>query len=174
MENKNRSLDPDQLLVKSGNQTITLNLKEFLQKNDLSDIIRIQKEDFVFFKTNPKLLTHFNLQFTGHQVGNIYALSLIVKPGFFDGKEEVQPLLSFEDVPIAECIEVRNNLNYDDLKQEDFKHSFPNIKNVEHLKKVIVKRYSQSMPNLSKEKILSLGVAITKLKMIKKVTIKNL
>ena len=174
MKSIKRQLHSNELLIKSGKQIITLNRDKFLQKNNIFGIIRIQKEDFIFLKKNPQLLTHFNLQFTGHQKGKIYALLLIVKPGFLTEKEEVPPLLSLEEVYVTECLEVRNNLKYEELKKEDFKYSFPKIKNVEQLKEVIVKRYSQSMPNLSQKNIFSLGVAITKLKIIKKTDIKDL
>ena len=173
MKNRKRSFHPDELLIKFGKQIKYSNLKEFLQKHEVDGIIRIREEDFVFLETNLEFLTHFNLQSTGHKKGKIYALSLIVKQGFFDGKKEVSPILSFEKYFIAECLEVKNKFKYEDLKQEDFEYCFPNIQNVAQLKKVIVKRYSESMPNLSQQKILSMGIAITKLKIIKKIKLQN-
>ena len=50
------------------------------------------------------------------------------------------------------------------------KFSFSHIKDVESLKKAIIDRYSSSMPNLSKEEILSLGISLTKLKIIGKLS----
>ena len=174
MKNIKRSFHLDEFFIKSEDQIISLSLKEFLQKNEIDGIIRIRREDFIFFETNPKFLTHFNLQSTSHKKGKIYALPLIVKQGFFDGKKEVSPILSFENNFIAECLEVKNNIRYKDLKQEDFKDSFPSIQNITQLKKVIVKRYSKSIPNLSQQKILSMGIAITKLKIIKKIKYQKL
>jgi len=174
MKNVKREINSNELLIKSLDQTIILNMKEFLQKNKISGIIRIQKKDFIFLKTNPYFLTHFNLQFSDHKKGKIYALLMVVKPGSLDKKKEIYPILSLKNTYVAECFEVRNNLQYDELKKEDFKYSFPGIKNSKQLKEVIIERYSRSMPNLSKEKILSLGVGITELRSIKKIKINKL
>ncbi len=171
MQNEKRSSGLNKIFIKSEDEIASLNIKKFLEKYNVYSIIRIQKEDFIFLKTKPKILTHFNLQFTNHQKGKKYALLLIIKPGSFDKKKDTPPILSLENIYVAECIETRNNINYDQLNKEDFRYSFPNIKNVEQLKKVIVKRYNQSMKDLSKEKILSLGVGITKLKGIKKIKV---
>ena len=43
-----------------------------------------------------------------------------------------------------------------------------NIKSVKNLKKIILKRYRFSLADISSSKKISLGVAITKLKLIKK------
>lgn len=73
---------------------------------------------------------------------------------------------------VVECISAKNHIPYEELTKGDFKYSFRNIKNVKDLKSEILKRYSVSLPNLSKDKLLSLGVSLTELKII--FSIKNI
>ena len=69
---------------------------------------------------------------------------------------------------LAKCISVKNDVDYSNVKNSDFKYSLKNIKNVNDLKKAIIRRYKKTLVNLSDDKKLSLGVAITKLKIIKR------
>ncbi|MFQ5475121.1 MAG: hypothetical protein ACE5DM_04760 [Candidatus Nanoarchaeia archaeon] len=149
-----------------GGRTASVPHKAFFRDNKIESNIRLRKEDFDSLPKDRKYLTHFNLQCANHLVGKVYALPLIVKHGHFREDKELPPVLSFKNCPVAECTEVRQNVPYDDLTEDDFKNSFPTIKNVDQLKKAILKRYIESMPELSEEKILSMGVAITKLKII--------
>jgi hypothetical protein len=137
--------------------------------------IRIQKKDFEYFEKNklPKYLNHFNLQICGHETGKIYLLPKILKQGYFISKEkEKLPKLDYNESIVGLCIEVKENLKYEDLTKLDFKYSFPNIQNITSLKQEILYRYQQSLPNLSEEEILSLGISFTKLKILGKLKTK--
>ena len=149
-------------------RVVKVKKQDLFKKYDVDCIIKLPRGDFSHLKKVKSFLTHFNLQKTNHSKGYKYALALIIKPGFFDGKKQVLPVLSFENVVVAECLSVRNNVSYDKLIPKDFEYSFEHIRNVPELKKAILRRYSRSMPHLSKEEILSLGVGITKLRILRK------
>ena len=166
-KNITRSLEKNKILILEDNKTLTLDRNKFFQKHRIEKVIRISKEDYGFLLLDIKYLTHFNLQHANHKKGKVYALPLIVKRGYLTQQKEVLPILSFKNCLVAECIDVRNNIKYEDLTSGDFEHSFQNIKNVEDLKAAIIRRYKRSMLNLSIEEVLSLGVAITKLKILR-------
>ena len=154
------------IIRESSNQTLfetgAIDDAIIYEKNKISGLIRIEKNDFVYLK-DMNFLTHFNLQYTDHKVGEYYCLVKILKKGKFTSKNEILPLLTKSGF-LAECIEVKNNVLYQNI---DFSFSFPTIKSIEELKKAISKRYSKSMPEI--KNLLSLGVGITKLKIIKPV-----
>ena len=164
MEELIRKKQKNKIKIIKNNEIFNLNEDEFFKKNNIRGIIRINKEDYNSLKPYTKYLTHFNLQFCTHKKGEIYALPSIVKKGYFTSKEEVLPLLSFENCLTAECIDVKNNIKYKDLTKKDFEHSFKHIKNIKDLKSEIIKRYSISLPHITPNKLISLGVSITKLK----------
>jgi len=142
---------------------------QFDRDHGINGIIRIQSCDYPHFPKS-EYFTHFNLQFCGHEVGATYALPEIVRSGYFISENgQKLPLLAFSDKYIGECIEVRNNLSYNDLSEADFKYSFDHIKNVELLRETIVRRYSVSLPKFSPEEILRLGVSLTRLRIIGKI-----
>ncbi len=151
------------------NKDITLDLSNvFFNKLPSNNIIRIRSDEYDYLPKVGQFLTHFNLQISNHKIGEIYLLPRIIELGHFDGKDEKLPLLIFTNIYYAKCIDVKENIRFEDLKENDFKFSFSTIKNVSQLKNMIIKRYSTSMPTLSKEKILSLGVSKTTLRIIGK------
>ena len=91
---------------------------------------------------------------------------------FYKGKIETMlkcSIRSFDDFAIwyspgvaAPCKDISNN------KEKVFEHSLTNIKNVNTLKKAIKRRYKKSLAHLSDTQKLSLGFAITELKIIKR------
>ncbi len=141
-------------------------LEEKIDKVRIDGIIRIKNEEYISINRDEKYLTHFNLQVSHHKVGFIYALPRIIKSGYFTQKEERLPDLSFDNIVIAECVQVKEYLKYEELNESHFKYSFKTIKNTKELQKVILSRYCKSMPELTKKEILSLGVSMTKLKII--------
>jgi len=161
-----RWLQGEKLVLKEGNKLFSLNKKQFYHKHRLDGIIRISKEDQQYYPKGIKYLTHFNLQYCHHMKGRIYALPVILKSGHLTSKEEVLPILSFKGCLIAKCLSVRNNVNYNCLTKNDFKFSSRNISTVPELKRAILRRYTISMPELSAEDIISLGVSITTLKIL--------
>lgn len=145
----------------------------FFRANKIRDIIRFQKEDYeCLLNLGSNQLTHFNLQGPGHQRNQQYALMEILKPGFYTETSEQLPVLNLNDCLIAECISCQQKVSYSELEQDVFTHSLSNIKDTESLKMAIIRRYSKTMPNLTKQNILDLGVSVTKLKIIKKADLK--
>lgn len=161
-----RNNENETLLIQEKGVIKKVSRKTFFEKHFVDKMLRLRQEEFENIREGVFYFTHFNLQYTDHFVGEVFALPLIVTPGYYNSKTEVLPILCFEDCFVGKCVGVRNNIVYDDLCEEDFKFSVAHIKTVEQLKKAILNRYSQSMPELSTEKIISLGVAITTLKLI--------
>jgi hypothetical protein len=163
-----RSKDNTHLFIKCKGKIIKASIRKVCSPSHTEDVMRFRKKEFSLLKKN-KIITHFNLQSTGYKKGKKYLLVLIVKPGFFDGKNEQQPVLSLDDAFIATCISVQNHVPYGKIEAGDFRNSFLHIKNIGQLKKIILQRYSQSMPHIKPKEILSLGVGITRLRVEGKV-----
>ena len=92
----------------------------------------------------------------------------INKRGYFDGITFKKPIYNNNNFILAKCLSAQNNIDYVDLKEKVFEHSLSNIKNINTLKKAIKRRYKKSLAHLSDTEKLSLGVAITELKIIKR------
>ena len=129
-------------------------------------VIRFHERDFRRIPRQATLLTHFNIHDSSHIKGRRYLLVPIVKQGYFDGKKEVQPVLDFRRALLVRCLGVKNEISYNSLLPEDFRHSLPNVKAVPALKRAILRRYKRSMAHYSDEKKLALGVGITYLRIL--------
>lgn len=147
--------------------SLTLPWEEINERFHIDGVIRIHTKDYAEFPAG-NLFTHFNLQLSGHIPGYMYALPKIITPGFFvtTGNEQL-PLLDFSQCFIAQCTAVKECVPYGDLTEADFTHSFRHIQNVDELQKEILWRYTKSLPNIAEEEILSRGVSVTSLKIIK-------
>lgn len=134
--------------------------KKYLSKHKLDGVIRIEEDEYGGFPQGD-LLTHFNLEKTTVEAGKRYALPRILKNGYVDPKtgEEVLPLLSFDDIYHAECLEVTSRVPYEALRPKDFEHSLRHIQTIAELQSYIVKRYAKSKLGVSSEAFLSRGVA---------------
>jgi hypothetical protein len=105
-------------------------------------------------------LAHFNLEHTTVERGKRYALPQILEHGFLDAEgHETLPKLSFEDIYIGECLAVSNNIPYEALAAIDFEYSFIHIKNIDDLKRSILRRYQKSKPDLTRDDLLAQGVS---------------
>ena len=113
-------------------------------------------------------LTHFNIQNSKHKPGRNYLIVKIHKRGYFDGKIGKAAILESNNFILAKCISSHNNINYNDLKRKIFKYSLSKIKNVNYLRKAIMRRYKKTLVHLSNAEKLSLGLGITELKIIKR------
>lgn len=164
-KNMKRAGKEPYLLVKIGRKVRKIKTKNILSRYGATACIRIHKKEFKNIDSKKKYYTHFNLQKTGHKKGRTYVITKIVKRGFYTKKKEVKPVLSFDDCIIAKCISVKENVSYEKLTKKIFEYSMKNIKNIKQLQRAIISRYGKSMPDLSKKKILSLGVAITTLEL---------
>lgn len=134
-------------------------------KHGVDGAIRIQKDEYEQIDTALPFYTHFNLQFCGHRIGSTYALPRILTQGYFvDDADQLPPLLSFEGALMGTCTKVQEHIPYNMITNDIFRYSMRHIQSVDELKSAILRRYKISMPSLSDEKILSLGVSITTLK----------
>tara|TARA_A100001011_G_C14064063_1_gene737411 strand:- start:250 stop:783 length:534 start_codon:yes stop_codon:yes gene_type:complete len=158
------------IYFRKGKNIISKNKTIFLRKYNAHSFIKILPHDFKLIKKNIKRLTHFNIQFSDHKPGKNYLIMKIYKQGYFNGSTSSyrHPILYCDSLILAKCLSAQNNIDYSNLKENDFKYSFSNIKSVNALKKNIKARYKKSLAHLSDIKKLSLGVAITKLEIIKR------
>ena len=139
----------------------------FSKKNHIHGIIKLSPSDYKLIKKNTKRLTHFNLQWTTHKPKRNYLIVKIDRKGYFDGNTYKPAILDGNNFVLVKCLSAQNHINYTDLKDNVFKYSLSNIKDINALKRIMKKRYKKILANLSDLEKLSLGVAITKLKIIK-------
>lgn len=169
MENIKRGTKLHTVLVRENGVDKEIPIRSVLDNSKYRPIgiIRIEEEEFKYYNEKSKYLTVFNLQFSGHRKDKNYLLPKILKHGYYrKSGDEVKPILDFNNCVVGKCIEVRENVSYDKLTIDDFKDSFENIRDVDALKKVLVRKYSKSMPDLHFAEILRLGVSVTKLQII--------
>lgn len=151
--------------VGEGRGVVDISSDEFNATNNIDGVIRIIKDEYTSIDPSLPFYTHFNLEFCGHRIGSTYALPRIIAQGHFRSHDdEVTPTLNFDNCYIATCTSVREHVPYRTLREKDFLYSMKHIKDPESLKKAILKRYQVSMPELSREQILKMGVAITTLR----------
>ena len=158
----------EKIYFRKGKNIISKNRAVFLKKYNVHHIIQILRSDFKLIKKNMNRFTHFNIQYTKHKPGKNYLIMKMYKRGYFDGITFKQPIYDSNNFILAKCLSAQNNIDYVDLKEKVFEHSLSNIKNINTLKKAIKRRYKKSLSHLSDRKKLSLGVAITELKIIKR------
>ena len=156
------------IYFKKGKNIIFENINIFCKKYNIHGEIKLFHSDFKLIKNNMVKFTHFNIQYTKHKPGKNYLIIKIYKQGYFDGITYKQCILNSKNFIFAKCFSVQNNIDYADLKEKVFKHSLSNIKNINTLRKAIKRRYKKTLSHLSDTKKMSLGIAITKLKIIKR------
>tara|TARA_Y100000590_G_scaffold431644_1_gene546636 strand:+ start:314 stop:832 length:519 start_codon:yes stop_codon:yes gene_type:complete len=151
-----------------GKKVIVKSSHLFTKKYNVHRLIQILPKDFKLLEKNKEKFTHFNIQNSSHKPGKNYIIVKINRKGFFNGKIYKQPVLNNKNFIFAKCLSVKNNIKYANLSNKDFRYSLSNIKNVNALKKAIKRRYNRSLIHLTDKEKLSLGVGITKLKIIKR------
>ncbi len=156
------------LRIMVGKNIINKDHNLFVKKYNACGIIQLMNSDFKLINKNTKRLTHFNIQNTGHKPGQKYIIIKIKKRGYFNGVIFKQPILDSNSVILSECISVRNFVHYKNLKKSVFKNSLSNIKNINSLKQTVKRRYKKSLAHFSDREKISMGIAITKLKIIKR------
>ena len=78
------------------------------------------------------------------------------------------PVLDMNFFFVAKCTYV-NNVSYAKLKKNIFKNSLKNIQNKKQLIRAIKRRYKKSLSHVTDKSKVEMGVAITKLVILKKV-----
>ena len=153
---------------RKGKNIISESVSSFHKKYNIHCGIQILPLDFKLIKKKMNKFTHFNIQSAIHKPGKNYLITKILKQGYFDGVTYKQSIFDGNNFILAKCISAQNNINYADLKDNVFKYSLSNIKNINALKKAIKRRYKKTLAHLSDVEKLSLGVAITDLEIIKR------
>ena len=153
---------------KKGKNIISEDKSLFFKRCGIHSTIALHRSEFKLIKRNAKRLTHFNIQWTGHKPGRKYLITKIEKFGYFNGIVFKPPILSYNNFILAKRLSVQNQNKYASLSDNVFRYSLSNIKDISSLKKAIKRRYKKSLAHISDSKKLSLGVAITKLKIIKR------
>jgi hypothetical protein len=164
--NKERELN---ILVYQDGEERKISKEEITSELGVASLIRIQESEYESIDSSKEYFAHFNLGHAEHEKGGLYALPRILRGGKIHEGMETLPLLSFNNIYIAECVEVEYDLPYEKLEPRHFAFSMNGIKDVQALKDTIVRRYNQSRPGYSKEEFLSKGVTFTLLKFVKKV-----
>ena len=165
----NRSpIKSKKIYFKKGKNIISENINIFKKKYNVHRVIRLLNPDFKLIKKNMNKFMHFSIQNTAHVAGQNCLIVKIYKKGYFNGRIYKQPIFYNNNFILAKCLSTQNNIDYVDLKEKVFEHSLSNIKNINALKKAIKRRYKKSLAHLSNAEKLSLGVAITKLEIIKR------
>ena len=156
------------IFFRKGKNIISRNRSIFCKKYNVHCDIKILRSDFKLIKKNMNRFTHFNIQNSIHKPGKNYLIIKIHKQGYFDGTTYKHSILDSNNFIFAKCLSVKNNIDYVNLKEKVFKYSLSNIKNINTLKKAVKRRYKKTLSHLSDTEKLSLGIAITELKIIKR------
>ena len=155
-----------------GKKIFAIDRKSFKKKYKCNKIIRLHKNDFKLINKNTKFLTHFNIQDSGHVPGRKYLIVKVFRTGYLGAKINRPPILDLKHAFIAKCLYAKSNIPYKKLNKKIFRYSLKNIKNISNLKKAILRRYKKSLAHYSNKDKISLGVGITKLKIIKEIRTK--
>ena len=153
---------------KKGKNIISEDKSLFFKRCGIHSTIALHRSEFKLIKRNAKRLTHFNIQWTGHKQGKKYLIAKIERLGYFNGIVYKPPILSCNNFILTKCLSVQNHNKYGNLRDNVFKYSLSNIRDINSLKKTIKRRYKMSLAHISDSKKMSLGVAITELKIIKR------
>ena len=144
------------------------NRDTFYKKHGVHGIILMLKQDFKLIKKNINRFIHFNIQNSVHTPGKKYLIIRLYKRVYFDGDSFKRAILDSKNLILAKCLSAQNHIEYKNIKKKVFERSLSNTKNVNALKRTIKRRYKKTLANLSDKEKLSLGVATTDLKIIKR------
>ena len=92
----------------------------------------------------------------------------IEKKGISKNNKHILPILSYKTFYLGKCLGVKNNVNYDNLKLNDYKNNLYKAKSVKDLKRNLLLKYNSTLKHLSNKDKIKLGVGITKIKIIDK------
>ncbi len=157
-----RSNGPNVLRIQTDKTIKDMDAEMFFSRHHIDNVIRILDAEYAYIDTTLPFLTHFNLETSGNPLGARMILPRIVSQGHFRGPEdETLPILSLKNILVGVVVSKREHLSYEALHEEIFQYSMKHIKNVEQLKRAMLRRYTVSMPDLSDAEIIARGVAST-------------
>lgn len=138
------------------------------------DIVRIQPEDFPKIDPTPGwIFLHFNLKETVNRPAHPDEMQreyLIAK--IEESRPGKEPVLSPDGALLAECLEAKSNVGYDELTPEQLALSLEGMRDIPSIQGEMVKRYAQSR-GLSTQQIIDLGLGYTLFKIIGPAPVSN-
>ena len=152
------------IYFKVKNKIICENQSSFCKKNNINLVIKLHPHDFNSINKHSKKITHFNIKSTNSKPGKYYYMIKILKPGFFDGKKTIEPILLGKNFLLVKCLSAENNISYEKINKKFYKNNIGKIKGVENLKKMIKKRYRKTLAHFTDSEKLGLGVGISEFK----------
>ena len=140
------------IFFKIKNKIKKFDFKSISKKHKIKKVIEIDN------KSRENLLTknhlhHFTLENINSKIGDKFLITKVIK------KSKDKVVYDFLNSFIVECTSTKNNHNYYDIKEDDFKNS--NFLNVTHLISEMTNKYGS-------EDILNLGVNLYKFKFLEK------
>jgi len=145
------------------NREVVLPVATLCQRYGVDALIRLSAEDYDLLPVRGRFV-HFNLEITLNEVGKHYALLPILRQGRRDSDgSEILPIIDQYRYRVATCEEVRQRVDLREITTEHFTQSLPNIRNVAELESALIRRYAPMFPELSAQKRLARGCAVTSL-----------
>lgn len=167
-----RGINTKQVMAKLGKQPETLlDLNDVLTRFKVDEAMRIPIQDYPEKASPGQEIVHFNLPVACNRSDFTVLLSKIIKSGHFrPPDDEKLPTLLFNNVWVAKVTKFLPAISYGDLKPEWFNSSIGGATDPESLKTLILNRYQKSLPCSDCQEILSQGLSVTFLRLIKKVS----
>ena len=170
LQTKNRRDTKLKLHFKKKNKVFLLSFKRICDKFKVKNVIKFTKKEFKSMEMNlsKNFFCHFNIHDADHKKNQNFLLVKIIRKGYSKKNKHIQPLLSYKKFYLAKCLYVKNYIKYENLKCDHYKNNLYGIKNVSDLKKNILSKYKTILMHLNNRQKIMLGVAVTKLKVLKK------
>lgn len=171
MDNKyERGINNGKIVFLNRGVEKTVELAPLLEMFGVKELVRIPDAQYPNNYNAGDVITHFGLPI--HNIpGKRVVLSRIMKTGFFlENGTESLPVLSFNDVWIAEKVKVIESIAYEDIQGDYFENTVGSCSDTDELRKLILSRYRNTLPDLEDEQILSQGVSIRSFKLLENIT----
>lgn len=160
MDSDSRRIDRlHSLILKRGSEATILQ-EDVFDKFNVAEIVRIPVEDYPKEAKIGDVFSHFNLPIPEVEIGRKVIVSRLLRHGSISEDKEVMPLISLDNVWIAEIVDAMQFADYEDLPAKIFNNSIGNVKNAEGLKKIILERYFHILVGRTKEEVLSMGFTV--------------
>lgn len=160
----------DVKLKDSLGRTILTNQEEILRRYGVDDLIRIPKKDYPESAKVGDVFVHYNLPIEYSRKGFNVVLPKIIRRGYFKKPNiERLPILSFDNVWKAKVVNFVQHTNYSDLTPDCLKNVIGGARNVDGLKKMMVKRYLKVLGDETEEGVINKGVSVTFLEFTEKI-----
>jgi len=146
-------------------------VSRIFQKLSVQELVRIPKSEYPDGALIGETFIHFGLPVHDGNPTEFAVLPRIIKNGYFrkNGEEQL-PILSFDNVWIAKKTQNIESISYNLLTNKYFKNAIGGCSDESELKKLILSRYRKTLPDLTDEELLSQGVSVRRIKLLKRIT----